>query len=393
MHPKLLNTGVIINSTVLKTRSQFVLLKNYEENQMKILSAILLIAYICLNMPCVSQAQTSSNLAALFDTLSSTNGSSQIIVVSNEKESQYKATVETFEKNSGGWIKILPSMNAVIGKNGFSLNKMEGDLKSPAGIFRIGTAFGTIDKPSDIKLSYKKTSKNDYWVDDISSPDYNKWIEYDGDPYSRWMSFERLKISNYKLAFVIEYNMNPIVKGRGSAIFLHIWKDSNTSTKGCTALSKANVSKLLNWIDPYKNPIIIQGTKAMLADMTKSAGNKILYPIKVLTNEKEVVFDVQPRIQNGRTLIPIRSVLESLGAEVSWEKSTGTINVLKSSKVIKLSVGSNWAYVDEKQVMLDVPASIIDGRTMVPVRFIAEELGFKVTWDEKKRIVFINADK
>lgn len=360
---------------------------------MKIISALLLISYICLIMPCVSQAQTLSNLTALFDTLNSANGSSQIIVVSNDKGSQYKATVEAFEKNSGVWIKSLPSINAVIGKNGFSLNKIEGDLKSPAGIFRIGTAFGTIDKPSDIKLSYRKTSKNDYWVDDISSPDYNKWIEYEGDPYSRWKSFERLKISSYKLAFVIEYNMSPVVKGRGSAIFLHIWEGPNTGTKGCTALSEANISKLLSWIDPDKNPIIIQGTNAMLADMTKSAENNILYPIKVLTNEKEVVFDVQPRIQNGRTLIPIRSVLESLGTEVSWEESTETISVIKGSNVIKLTVGSNWAYVDEKQVMLDVPASIIDGRAMVPVRFIAEELGFKVAWNEKKRIVLINTDK
>lgn len=361
---------------------------------MKILSALLLITYICLNTPIlyISQAQTPSNLTALLDRLNSVNGSNQIIVVSNEKDSQYKATIEAYEKTSGVWIKSLPSMNAVIGKNGFSLNKKEGDLKTPAGIFRVGTAFGIVDKPSDVKLSYKKTSKNDYWVDDVSSQDYNNWVEYEGDPYSKWKSFERLKITSYKLAFVIEYNMNPVVKGRGSAIFLHIWQGSNTSTKGCTALSEANISKLLGWIDPDKNPIIIQGTNAMLADMIKSSENKILYAIKVILNEKEVVFDVQPRILDERTLIPVRSVFESLGAEVSWEKSTGTISVLRDSNVIKLIVGSKFAYVDQKQVMLDVPSSIIDGRAMVPVRFIAEELGFKVAWNGEKRAVFINTD-
>ncbi len=360
---------------------------------MKILSALLLITYICLNIPipCIGQAQTSSNLITLFDSLNSANGSNQIIVVSNEKDSQYQATVEAYEKTSGVWIKSLPSMNAVIGKNGFSLNKKEGDLKAPAGIFRVGTAFGTVDKPSDIRLSYKKTSKNDYWVDDVSSQDYNNWVEYEGDPYSKWKSFERLKITSYKLAFVIEYNMNPVVKGRGSAIFLHIWKGSNISTKGCTALSEANISRLLGWIDPAKNPIIIQGTNAMLVDMIKSLENKILYPIKVMVNEKEVVFDVPPRILNGRTLIPVRSVFESLGAEVLWEESTGTISILKDSNVIKLNVGSKWAYLDQKQVMLDVPVSIIDGRAMVPVRFIAEELGFKVIWNGEKRAVFIQS--
>ena len=361
---------------------------------MKILLAILLITYTCLGrtIPCISETQSESSLTALFDTLSSANGSSQIIVVSNEKESDYRATVEAFEKTSSGWVKSLPSMSAVIGKNGFSLDKKEGDLKAPAGIFRIGTAFGIGENPSDIKLSYIKTSKNDYWVDDVSSPDYNKWVEYEGDPYSRWKSFEKLKITSYKFALVIEYNVNPVIAGNGSAIFFHIWGGSNTSTKGCTAMSETNILKLLGWINPDKNPIIIQGTNAMVADMLKSADDKILYPVKVRIDEKEVFFDVQPRILNGRTLIPARAVFEDLGAKVSWEESTGTIRIIKGPNEIKLEVGSKWAYVGEKQVMLDVPASVINGRAMIPVRFIAEELGLRVTWDGTKRIVIITTN-
>ncbi len=361
---------------------------------MKKVLGFLLITYICLitTIPCGSKAYESGNLIVLLDRLSSANGSSQIIVVSSEKDGQNKAKVETFEKTIGGWIKSLSSMNAVIGEKGFSLNKKEGDLKAPAGIFRIGTAFGTIDKPSYMRLSYKKTSKNDYWIDDVSSQDYNNWVEFEGDPYSRWKSFEKLKITSYKLAFVIEYNRNPVVKGKGSAIFFHIWQGPNISTKGCTALSEVDISKLLSWVDPGKNPIIIQGTVDMLQEMVTSTENELLYPIEVVINEKKAVFDVPPRILNGRTFIPIRSVFESLGAEVLWEESTETVSILKGSKIIKLKVGSNLVYVDGKQVEIDVPLSIINGRTMVPIRLISEELGYEVTWNGEKRIVFINTN-
>ena len=359
---------------------------------MRIILGFLLITYICLNttIPCASQVHELGDLIVLLDRLSLENGSSQIIIVSSEKDGQNKAIVETFEKANGRWNKSFPPMNAVIGEKGFSLDKEEGDLKAPVGLFRVGTAFGTIDKPSYIKLSYKKTSKNDYWIDDVSSQDYNNWVEFEGDPYSRWKSFEKLKIASYKLAFVVEYNMNPVVKGKGSAIFFHIWQGPNISTKGCTALSETNISKLLSWIDPDKNPIIIQGTVDILQDMIKSTENEQLYPIEVVINEEKVVFDVPPRILNGRTLIPIRSVFECLGAEVLWDESAKTVSILRGSKSIKLKAESNCVYVNENQVEIDIPVSIINGRAMVPVRFIAEELGFEVTWDGEKRVVFIN---
>jgi hypothetical protein len=130
----------------------------------------------------------------------------------------------------------------------------------------------------------------------------------------------------------------------------------------------------------------------MLEDMVKATENELLYPIEVVVNEEKVVFDVPPRILNGRTLIPVRSVFESLGAEVLWDESAKTVTILKEAKSIKLKVESNWVHVDEKQVEIDIPVSIINGRTMVPVRFIAEELGFEVTWDGEKRVVFIKTE-
>ncbi|KNY29612.1 stalk domain-containing protein [Pseudobacteroides cellulosolvens] len=359
---------------------------------MKRLFAFILASYILITGTITygREAGTNNSLTSLFNELNAVNGSSQIIVVSNEKESQFNATVQAYEKTSAGWINSLPSMGAVIGKNGFSLMKREGDLKAPAGIFRIGTAFGMPGTPGITKLPYISTTTRDYWIDDASSLDYNKWIKYNGDPYTKWKSFEKLRITRYKYAFVIEYNMNPIVKGNGSAIFFHIWKGSNISTSGCTAVSEANILKLLGWLKPDKNPIIIQGTQTMISNMLKSAGDKALYPIKAIVNNNEVPLDVPPRIVNGRVLIPVRSIFENLGAKVAWEQSTGTITISKDSTIIKLTVGSNMAFAGTNQVPLDVPATIVSGRTIVPLRFIAENLGLSVSWNQIKRIVSVD---
>ena len=80
------------------------------------------------------------------------------------------------------------------------------------------------------------------------------------NPYEKWKSFERMNHELYKYGAVINYNRNPIIKGKGSAIFLHIWRGENKPTAGCTATSEKNVLSLLKWMDPEKNPHIIMGT-------------------------------------------------------------------------------------------------------------------------------------
>ena len=140
----------------------------------------------------------------------------------------------------------------------------EGGMKSPVGIYSIGRAFGEVSKPSGVKLSYTKTSSHDYWIDDPSSADYNKWKVYSGDPHSKWKSFERLRIPQYKYAAVIEYNTYATVKGKGSAIFLHVWSGPYSPTAGCTAVPESSMLNLLRWMNPSQHPVIIQGTDGQL---------------------------------------------------------------------------------------------------------------------------------
>lgn len=184
----------------------------------------------------------------------------QVVSAVGKQLSSSKVTIRTFEKRKGEWRRAYKAMKGIIGKNGLSKNKIEGDGKSPIGIYTFGTAFGSQSKPSNLKLPYKRSTKYDYWIDDVKSKDYNKWVTYKGDPKKKWKSFERMNNELYKYGVVINYNMNPIIKGKGSAIFLHIWRNENAVTSGCVATSEKNLLTILRWIDPKKNTNMIIGT-------------------------------------------------------------------------------------------------------------------------------------
>lgn len=102
------------------------------------------------------------------------------------------------------------------------------------------------------KLAYRQATDRDYWIDDPQSPNYNQWTEGE----KPICSHEDLRRADdaYRLAAVIEYNTKPIVPGRGSAIFLHIWSGPGQPTAGCVALSGEHVEKLLQWLDRVAQP-------------------------------------------------------------------------------------------------------------------------------------------
>ena len=82
----------------------------------------------------------------------------------------------------------------------------------------------------------------------------------------------------------------------------------------------------------------------------------------------------------GRTLLPMRSLFESLGATIEWNQQTKTVTATKDKQTIVLTIGSKQTKVNGKTITIDVPALIIDERTYIPVRFVTESLGAKVEW-------------
>ena len=188
--------------------------------------------------------------------------SEQLIFATNRDSSSSVVTIHTVERNNGVWQIVLPEFDGSIGEKGFAPidDKREGDGKSPSGVFPLGIAFG-YDASVETKMPYRQATENDFWVDDANSEDYNKWVK--GEPNAA--SWEKMKREDdqYKYGVVIEYNMHPIVKGKGSAIFLHEWNDGD-STLGCVSISEEMILKILKWLDPAKKPLIVMGTESEL---------------------------------------------------------------------------------------------------------------------------------
>jgi len=112
--------------------------------------------------------------------------------------------------------------------------------------------------------------------------------------------------------------------------------------------------------------------------------------INVLLNYSYIEFpDVVPQNIDGRVLVPIRTISEEMGAEVGYEHETRTVTIMDGEKEIILKIGEATAYIDGAEYELDVPASIIDGRTMVPIRFVAEAMDSVVDWDGDTKTVII----
>ncbi|GAB6158998.1 hypothetical protein JCM39194_21980 [Desulfotomaculum varum] len=109
-------------------------------------------------------------------------------------------------------------------------------------------------------------------------------------------------------------------------------------------------------------------------------GLLIIQQMPVYVDRQRLYLDVAPVIEQGRTLVPMRKIFERLGAAVAWDEASKTVTAVKEDCTIKLTVGQTTVLVNDKKVKLDVPAKVINGRTMVPMRFVSEALGARVNY-------------
>lgn len=180
----------------------------------------------------------------------------QALVVEPTGESISQAWVTVWEKYDGVWQPVLDPVAAVIGKNGFAPagEKHEGDGRTPSGVFALGQAFG-YDQTIPTRLAYRQATADDFWVDDPESAQYNQWVS--GPPQAK--SYEKMRRDDelYRYGAVIEYNTSPIVPGKGSAIFLHVWRGPQSATAGCVAVASADILDILKWLNQTKHPRIL----------------------------------------------------------------------------------------------------------------------------------------
>ena len=134
-----------------------------------------------------------------------------------------------------------------LGKNGIKKNKKEGDGCTPEGTYSLGPLYYRSDRIKKLKTNFKPIplEKNMFWSDHPQSTHYNKLIRF------KEASYESLYKENhtYDIILVINYNISPIIKGKGSAIFLHLAKKDFSPTSGCIALKKKCLFEILEKLD------------------------------------------------------------------------------------------------------------------------------------------------
>ena len=141
-------------------------------------------------------------------------------------------------------------------------------------------------------------------------------------------------------------------------------------------------------------------TGCSAAEQTKTETEKFVLtmqignPVMTVNGENKNIDEsgTVPIVENGRTLVPIRAIIEAMGGDVKWDGETNTAVLTLGNDTITLVIGSETAFFNEEKNTLDVAPKIINDRTMLPIRFIAEKFNFNVDWDEATETITITKD-
>jgi L,D-peptidoglycan transpeptidase YkuD (ErfK/YbiS/YcfS/YnhG family) len=183
-------------------------------------------------------------------------GSTQLVTVTAPPGAT-TASLSLWQRTDGCWRRAAGPWAARLGRTGLSTHKHEGDGSTPTGTYRLGaTVYGIAPNPG-WRGPYHRLVCGDWWDEDPASPAYNTFQHvscgarppFGGNSEALWTITPQ-----YRYFLVIEYNADPVVAGRGSAIFVHVKKDP--ATAGCVSLPDRLLVRLLRWLRPAADPAI-----------------------------------------------------------------------------------------------------------------------------------------
>ena len=185
----------------------------------------------------------------------------QLILVYNDRPERVLCVFRRYEKQSDGhWHETASPIHSNVGRNGIApfREKREGDGRTPSGAYPMGFAFGYQDDIPSLKWPFLTVTKQHFWISDPEDPLYNQMTM----ETPKTDNFEYLRRDDhvYKYAAVVEYNMRPVEKYMGSAIFFHIESGFNRGSAGCITVSENKTVEVLQWLDPEKSPYMITET-------------------------------------------------------------------------------------------------------------------------------------
>ncbi len=216
--------------------------------------------------------------------------STQLLVVTTSDWAAVQGKLQRYERANahGRWKAVGGPINVVVGKTGVAWGlglrptrgmpgpiKREGDGKAPAGMFLLSATFGYAnDRPGGWKMPYIAVTPSVECIDDTHSRFYNRIVDR-ATVTPDWNSSEHMLLGDdrYRWGIVVDHNpaskSRPAVAGGGSCIFLHIWRNPETSTVGCTAMTQENLEALLAWLDPARQPLLVQLPEAQYKNLSK----------------------------------------------------------------------------------------------------------------------------
>jgi D-alanyl-D-alanine dipeptidase len=206
--------------------------------------------------------------------------SAQILVVTTPDWNAVAGTLQRYERIQAHkkWKAIGDPIPVVVGKSGLGWGagvtpvsdagarealdpvKQEGDKKSPAGIFRLSTAFGyAAQEKAGWKMPYVSLTPSVECVDDVHSKFYNRVVDR-ATVSPDWNSSEHMLRTHglYRWGLVVDHNAELKTPGTGSCVFMHIWMGPDQGTSGCTAMTQEHLETVLAWLDPARSPLLVQ---------------------------------------------------------------------------------------------------------------------------------------
>ena len=213
---------------------------------------------------------------AIRDRPTAMSRASQVLLVTTSGWNEAQGRLQRFERQNGLLQPVGRPLPVWIGHAGMGWRrddgappkpapgpmKREGDGRTPAGILTLGDMWGYAPTaPAGVKLPYRMSTECDRCVDDPDHPEYGRILRLatPKDPVT-WRSAEQLRLNtdHYRFLVVIHYNDLRPRKGAGSCIFLHVALAPGSGTAGCTALATEDLLTLLRWLDPDRNPVLVQ---------------------------------------------------------------------------------------------------------------------------------------
>lgn len=221
-------------------------------------------------------------------------GAEQVVLVTTRGWRDEVARLTRHERVGGAWMQVGAAIEVVVGESGLGWGlglhplgvgeprKTEGDGRAPAGVFRLLSAFGPMAPPMKTRMPWLRTSAKLVCVDDPRGGAYNRLVDEAATPApagpdggvepapapayrSAYRSAEPMLRDDglYEIGLLVDQNgfgdtSAKVIPGRGSCAFLHVWKRKGRGTQGCTAMARADLEKIVEWLDPARRPVLVQ---------------------------------------------------------------------------------------------------------------------------------------